>query len=59
MDSQRAKEILYSDEIISVLLDGQSVWIENVDTESNQVHVKINGSTDGNQIVSANELKEI
>ncbi|HAG07392.1 MAG: Small, acid-soluble spore protein H [Clostridia bacterium 62_21] len=44
MDFKRAQEIIKSDEIIDVLLNGSPVWIERLDTKNQTATVRpLNG----------------
>lgn len=59
MNSQRADEILQANEIIEVHYNGESVWIESVDIEKDEVRVQLDATPNEHQIVSAEQLKEV
>ncbi|MCD9023635.1 H-type small acid-soluble spore protein [Cohnella silvisoli] len=59
MNAQRAQEIYESSDNIPVQLDdGQSVWIENVDTANGVATVQIGQSPTNTQTVAVERLKE-
>ena len=53
----RAKEIIESPENIEVLHNGNSVWIENVNTTNGTAQVRVLDN-DNNIVVPVNELNE-
>lgn len=58
MDVKRAKDIYSSEEMFSVHLDGESVWIEHVDEQNGMATVKV-GSRPGNtRTVGVDRLEE-
>ncbi|MFE8702951.1 H-type small acid-soluble spore protein [Cytobacillus sp. FJAT-54145] len=58
MDLNRVKEILTSDEEISVHFHGVPVWIESVDDTSSMATVHARGSHEEKQLVSIDSLEE-
>jgi len=58
METERAEEIFNSKEEIGVHLNGQSVWIESVDTANHTVQVKMEGNPQDRKTVPSNLLQE-
>lgn len=59
MDMKRAQEILQAEETIPVMLNGEPVWIEGVDTLSEQVQVHMEKNPDERKTVSPEQLQEL
>lgn len=59
MDANRAQEILQSKDIIDVHMNGTSVWIEGVDTQSGTAMVFPEGNPQDKRTVDVTELMEI
>lgn len=59
MDVNRAQEILQAKDIIEVRLNGQSVWIEEVDQKNETAKVRLEGNPNDKRIVAVDELTEI
>jgi small acid-soluble spore protein H (minor) len=58
MDAKRAKAIYESKDTIAVMLEGEPVWIENVDEANGMATVQV-GSRPGNtQTVRVDRLEE-
>lgn len=58
MDAARAKEIYESKGTIAVHLEGDAVWIENVDEANGMATVQVGSSPTNTQTVSCDRLKE-
>lgn len=58
MDVNRAQEILQSTERIDVQLNGQSVWIDSVDTQKQSATVHAEENPDDRKTVSIDQLTE-
>ncbi len=59
MNAQRAKEIFESKDTIPVRLDnGQSVWIEKVDTENGVATVQVGNNPVNTETVAVERLHE-
>jgi H-type small acid-soluble spore protein len=59
MELERAKQILQSEETIPVVLNGEPVWIENVDVNSAQVQVHLQQNPKERKSVSPDQLQEL
>ncbi|GIO10611.1 hypothetical protein J19TS2_01660 [Cohnella xylanilytica] len=58
MNVDRAKQIFDSKDTIAVQLEGQSVWIEEVDAANGMATVQIGSDPLNTQTVSVERLKE-
>ncbi|MDZ5470210.1 H-type small acid-soluble spore protein [Bacillus sp. 31A1R] len=58
MELNRVKEILASDDEISVNYHGIPVWIENIDETSSMATVHARGTHDEKRLVSIDALEE-
>jgi small acid-soluble spore protein H (minor) len=58
LDTTRAKQIYDSDQTFSVMLDGDSVWIENVDEANGMATVQVGGNPVNTKTVSCDRLEE-
>ncbi len=58
MDIQRARQILYADETITVLHNGSPIWIESLSANDNTVMVKPMDNKGGLREVPVAELVE-
>jgi small acid-soluble spore protein H (minor) len=58
MDLQRVKEILASEEEISVHYHGVPIWIESVDDTSSMAMVSERGAHDTRRMVAIDELED-
>ncbi|WP_366924515.1 H-type small acid-soluble spore protein [Metallumcola ferriviriculae] len=58
MDTQRAKEIVTSPIMANVTLDGEAVYIEQVNDQENTARIYPLNQPDKEQEVSLNNLKE-
>lgn len=58
MELQRAKEILESPHKITVLHQGEAVWIHQVDPSQNQAHISLERSPEVRKTVPLHELEE-
>ncbi|MBB6633442.1 H-type small acid-soluble spore protein [Cohnella thailandensis] len=58
MNAQRAAEIFSSKDTIEVELEGQPVWIENVDEANGMATVQIGAKPTNTKTVSVERLKE-
>lgn len=60
MNAERAQQIYNSPDIIPVRLDdGQSVWIEKVDTSKGVATVKVGDNPTNTETVPVDRLKEV
>lgn len=59
MDTTRAKQIYESEQTFAVMLDADSVWIENVDEANGMATVMVNNNPVNTKTVSVDRLKEI
>ncbi|SEM10634.1 small acid-soluble spore protein H (minor) [Mesobacillus persicus] len=58
MDLERVKEILASEEEISVHFHGIPIWIESVDQTSSMAVITARGTHEEKQLVSIDGLEE-
>lgn len=58
MDIQRARQILYADETITVLHNGSPIWIESLSSKDSTVMVTPTGGRGGVREVPVAELVE-
>ena len=58
MDVKRAKEIFRSEETIPVFLDGEPVWIENVDETNGMATVQVGNRPANMKTVAVERLIE-
>lgn len=58
MDAQRAQEIMDAAEMVSVMYQGDKVYIEHVDRNASKATVHKMDEPDQKQSVSINELME-
>lgn len=58
MDTNRAKQIYESKDTFSVHLEGDSVWIENVDEANGMATVTVGNNPVNTKTVSVDRLKE-
>ena len=58
MNAQRAAEIFSSKDTIEVELEGQPVWIENVDEANGMATVQIGAKPTNTKTVSVERLRE-
>lgn len=58
MDIQRAKQIYDSNDTFAVHLEGDSVWIENVDEANGMATVTVGNNPVNTKTVSVDRLKE-
>lgn len=58
MDIQRARQILYADETITVLHNSSPIWIESLSSKDNTVMVRPMDSKDGLRELPVAELLE-
>lgn len=58
MDVKRAQDIYDSKEMISVLLDGEPVWIEHVDAENGMATVQVGSRPTNTYTVGVERLEE-
>ncbi|MHA6483046.1 H-type small acid-soluble spore protein [Paenibacillus sp. strain BS8-2] len=58
METARAKQIYESKDTIAVQLEGDSVWIENVDDANGMVTVTVGNNPVNTKTVSADRLQE-
>lgn len=58
MDVQRAREIYESKDTIGVRVDGESVWIENVDETNGMATVQFGSRPANTKTVSVDRLQE-
>lgn len=58
MNAQRAAEIISSKDTIEVELEGQPVWIENVDEANGMATVQIGAKPTNTKTVSVERLRE-
>lgn len=58
MDTARAKQIYESEQTIFVQLEGDSVWIENVDEANGMATVMIENNPVNTKTVSCDRLQE-
>ncbi|GAB2719974.1 H-type small acid-soluble spore protein [Paenibacillus thermoaerophilus] len=58
MDVKRAKQIYESPDTIRVTLDGESVWIENVDESNGMATVQVGSRPANTLTVSVERLQE-
>jgi len=59
MDVKRAKEIYNSEGTYQVQLEGDSVWIENVDEDKGMATVTVNNNPTNTKTVSCDQLQEV
>ncbi|MHA7965764.1 H-type small acid-soluble spore protein [Paenibacillus sp. CAU 1782] len=59
MDIVRAKQIYDSKDTFSVQLEGDSVWIENVDEANGMATVTVGNNPVNTQTVAVDRLKEV
>ncbi|MCA0755730.1 H-type small acid-soluble spore protein [Paenibacillus sp. N4] len=59
MDTARAMEIYGSKETFKVMLDEDSVWIENVDEDNGMATVKVANNPVNMKTVSCDRLREV
>lgn len=59
MDLERASQIIAAEEKIPVMLDGEPVWLEQVDTDQGQVHVHFEQSPNEKLTVDPQSLQEL
>ncbi|GIP34018.1 H-type small acid-soluble spore protein [Paenibacillus sp. J2TS4] len=59
MDLLRAKEILDSENKINVELNGERIWIDSIDTESNTAKVHKEHQPEDMKFVPLEELHEV
>jgi small acid-soluble spore protein H (minor) len=59
MEASRAKEILEAEETYAVNLEGDSVWIENVDVASGTATVTVGQDPASAQTVDCGRLEEV
>lgn len=59
MDIQRAQQILETTDIVNVQFNGQSVWIDSVDIESDSVKVHSMDNDAERKSVSPGQLEEM
>lgn len=59
MDIERAQEIFEASETIPVMLNGESVWIERVDPNKDQVQVHLQSQPNERKTVSPDQLQEV
>ncbi|MCD1259560.1 H-type small acid-soluble spore protein [Paenibacillus athensensis] len=59
MELFRAQEILADERKINVELNGVAVWIDSVDTDSQQVKVHAEDNPADTRTVEAQELQEV
>jgi len=59
MDIQRARQILYADETITVLHNGSPIWIESLSSKENTVMVWPMEDRGGIREVPVTELVEV
>jgi small acid-soluble spore protein H (minor) len=59
MDVDRAKSILQSPDIITVLYHEEPVWIDDVDTSKKTATVHSEKDADNRQIVEVTQLQEV
>lgn len=59
MDIERAQEIFDAEETIPVMLNGESVWIERVDPNKDQVQVHLQNDPNERKTVSPDQLQEV
>jgi len=59
MDVKRAMEIYSSKNTYQVQLEGDSVWIENVDEDNGMATVMVNNNPVNTKTVSCDRLEEI
>ncbi len=59
MDIQRARQILESNEHYEVQLNGESIWIDQVDVQSRSVSVHPVDNEGKSMTVNADELQEV
>lgn len=58
MNTTRAKQIYESDQTFSVMLDGDSVWIEHVDEANDMATVQVSSIPVTTKTVSCDRLQE-
>ncbi|OKP74527.1 spore protein [Paenibacillus helianthi] len=58
MNIQRAKEIYASEDMISVHLDGEPVWIEHVDSDNGMATVQVGSRPTNTHTVGVERLEE-
>jgi small acid-soluble spore protein H (minor) len=58
MDTARAKQIFESEQTFPVQLDGDSVWIENVDEANGMATVMVKNNPVDTKTVSCDRLQE-
>jgi len=58
VNAQRAAEIISSKDTIEVELEGQPVWIENVDEANGMATVQIGAKPTNTKTVSVERLRE-
>ncbi|GGG21466.1 H-type small acid-soluble spore protein [Paenibacillus abyssi] len=58
MDAMRAQQIVQSEDTIPVHLEGQSVWIEKVDTTNGMAAVHLEDNPNHKQTVPVDRLQE-
>jgi len=58
MNTQRAQQIFDSKDTIAVQLEGEPVWIENVDAANGMATVQIGANPINTQTVSVERLEE-
>jgi small acid-soluble spore protein H (minor) len=58
MDTSRAKQIYESKDTIGVKLEGDSVWIENVDEANGMATVTVGNNPVNTKTVSVDRLQE-
>lgn len=59
MDIQRAKQILETTGFVNVQFNGQSVWIDSVDMDSDSVNVHLMDNEADRKSVSPEQLQEL
>lgn len=59
MDVNRAKAIIESPDHIQVFLDGQSVWIDSVDSQTQTATVHIQEDQTESKTVRVDQLQEV
>ncbi|AJY73936.1 H-type small acid-soluble spore protein [Paenibacillus beijingensis] len=58
MNMERAKQIYESPDTFAVHLEGQSVWIENIDEPNGMATVQVGGTPQNTKTVSVERLHE-
>lgn len=58
MNIQRAREIYASEDMISVHLDGEPVWIEHVDSDNGMATVQVGSRPTNTHTVGVERLEE-